>query len=163
MVGKMIREAWLSLLRRVSPHRWLSARLAEALLRGEGATTFTWTWDGDGSRGAVDDVEALLAGVDLAIRRAPSPLGADEFIVRVAAYGPCPEDEAGVEDTPEGRDLLRFESLTLDRYYDWVRGDAKQRLRGVLEAMAPSRHAPLLVVAVLPLGAALAAVLREEG
>ncbi len=159
MLGKAVREAWLSLLRRVAPHRWLSARLAEALLRGEGATTLTWTWNGDGS--SKDDMEALLVDVEEAIRRAPSPLGADEFIIRLAAYGPRPGDEAGVKDTPQGRELLRFESLTLDRYYDWLRGDAKQRLRELLEDMAPSRQAPLVAVIILPLGAALAAVLRE--
>jgi hypothetical protein len=158
-----LQYAWYRLLGTFSGQHCFAADLVAALERGEGATTFTWWWDD--TDGAADDGDCSLAGlmedIHHTVRRAPVPFGADEFFLRLAVYGPRPEDQNGFEDTPEGRDLLHFESHWLDRRDDWLHGNGRQWLREFLEKNEPSPQAPLVAVGVLPIGGAIAALLRE--
>ncbi len=160
-----VEKAWLRLAGLFSLRQRFIADVLAALERGEGSIVFHWYYDGEDD-GEADDGEiipvGLLADIDAAIRRMPAPLGADEFIINVAVYGPRLQDLDRFEDTPEGRRLLRVERFQLlDRYYDWKRGDGPQRLRRVLEQNAPSREQPLVIIQILPLGGALAALFRS--
>jgi len=130
--------------------------LLDALEEKEGAVYFTWTWDGNDP-----DVDGLISDIDEEVRQLPSPLGADEFFVRVWVYGSRPEDDQGVEDDTRGRRLLRVQSFTFDRYYDWNKGDGRERLRGFLEDNVPSPEVPLVVIGIFPLGGALRALLQD--
>ena len=128
----------------------------DALEKREGAVYFTSTWDGDDP-----NVDGLISDIDEEVKRLPAPLGADEFFVRVWVYGPRPQDRDGVEDDVRGRKLLRVQPFVFDRYYDWNKGDGKERLRAFLEENTPSPEAPLVVVGIFPLGGALGALLRD--
>jgi hypothetical protein len=152
-------RAWRSLLGAFSRRRRFVAEFLSALERGEGSVVFLWFWDGPDDYAA--DVAGLLADVDDAVRHAPAPLGADEMFIHVARYGPRPEDRDSVEPTGEGRKLLGRESLHVDRYYDWIRGEASRRLREILLRTPPSQEAPLVAIGVYPFGGTVAALLQS--
>jgi hypothetical protein len=152
-----VREAMSFVINWVTYDR-VTAELFAALERGEGSTVFLWSWDGPDDYAG--DVDELLDDIDEVVRRAPSPLGADEFFIRVATYGGRPQDVDGVETTHEGRQVLSSQSLFIDRYHDWRRGDAKERLLDVLRESVPRPTAPLMAVGIFPFGEALAAMLR---
>jgi hypothetical protein len=153
-----IHNAWLQLAGMISPRHRLEADFFGALERGEGATVYTWQWDGEADYDS--DVDGLLDCVDETIRQAPSPFGIDEALLRVLVYGPRLEDHIAVEETREGRELLRRESLYIDRLRDWKRGNGRSRLGELLRQNKPSPQTPLVAVAVYPLGEATAALLR---
>lgn len=157
---RLAQEAWKRVLCTVSPRHRYEIEYLAALERGEGASIFTWCW-GDAAD-AEAKIDALMAQVDQAVRRAPSPLGADESFVRVAAYGPLPGDAPG--DVPlveEGREIVRRESLLVDRYHDWKKGDAPGWVRQILGESVPCAKTPIVAVGVFPFGGALAYLLRE--
>jgi hypothetical protein len=158
LVWYRIERAWNGVLGLFSPLHCAYLDLVTAIEQGEGSSVITWWWDGDA--GEDDSLTEILADVDEVIRRAPAPLGVDECFIRVAVYGPRPQDRNGVEDALEGRELLRVERLCLDRYYDWKRGDGRERLRHLLESNEPTPQAPVVVVQVLPLGGAMGRLLE---
>lgn len=154
-----IERAWNGVLGLFSPLHRAYHDLVTAIEQGEGSSVITWWWDGDDGE-EDDSLAEILAHVDEVIRRAPSPLGVDECFIRTAVYGPRPQDRDRAEDELEGRELLRVESLCLDRYYDWKTGDGQQRLRQLLEQNVPTPQAPVVVVQVLPLGGAMGRLLE---
>ena len=156
---RTVDRAWLRFAGYFSERHRLAADLVAAVERGEGATLLTWHCDDSGEPDrSIDDV---LAEVDEAVRRAPSPLGADEFLLRVAVYGCDPTDEKRSRSQERGKELLEMHTEMLDRYYDWLRGDGLEQLRDRLEARVPCPAKPFVAVAVLPLGGAVAALLRD--
>jgi hypothetical protein len=156
---RAVDRAWLRVAGIFSERHRLAADLVAAVERGEGATLLTWHCDelGEPDR----SIEEVLREVDEAVRRAPSPLGADEFLLRVAVYTTIPDKERSGRSEDPGRELLEMHTEMLDRYYDWLRGDALDRLRQRLEKRVPCPDKPFVAVAVLPLGGAVAALLRD--
>jgi hypothetical protein len=156
-----IRRAWRRFLGLFSKRHCFSADVIDAMERGEGTTTFIWWWDGeeDGESGIGD----LMGDIDEAIRRAPSPMGIDEFFLHIAVCGSRPEDpEHGIGLVlDEPRATLRIKRFALDRYYDWLRGNARERVQSVLEEIVPRRQAPLVAIRVIPIGGALASVCKQ--
>jgi hypothetical protein len=138
------------------PHR-LTADLTAALEAGHGYTTLTWCWDEDQQ----ESVDQMLASVGEVIRRSPSPIGVDELFIDVAVYGARPEDAELIEDTPEGRRLLHWEEIFVDRRDDWILGDTPSQLRRLLASHEPSHEAPLVAVGIMSIGGAMSALLRR--
>jgi len=130
---------------------WAAFRLGAGVV-----DTFAWWYDADDQ---TDDLEDLVAEIGEAIVRAPSPRGNDDFVVKVLAFGPRAEDAHGVLDTVEGRALLcaytlpsrwraGAETCLLDRWHDWKRGDARERLAQLLREHRPTPAAPLVAVRI---------------
>jgi hypothetical protein len=156
-----IRRAWERILGLFSKKRRFAADVIDAMERGDGTTTFAWWWDEEELEEREEEytVDDLMADIDETIRRAPSPLGCDEFVLKIIV---CKEMRRSEEGVPEGRKAIRFESFVLDRYYDWHKGDARSRVRAILEESAPCPQAPLVGVVVLPIGGAIASLLRQR-
>jgi hypothetical protein len=155
-----INRAWGRFLGLFSKKRRFSADVIDAMERGEGTTTLGWWWDEEGLEEWEEayEIDDLMADIDEAIRRAPSPLGCDEFVLQIAA---CKKMRRGKGGRLEGRKVFRFESFVWDRYYDWRRGDAPQRVRTILEEVTPCPQAPLVGVMIMPIGGAIASLCRK--
>ncbi len=155
---RRIRKIWLRFLGLFSKGHCFAADVIEAMERGDGTTTLAWCWDGEGEEGEAYSVDDLMADIDEAIRRAPSPMGIDEFFLDIGVYG---RRKYGKGGRLEGQKLLHLESFILDRYYDWRKGDARERIRAILEENAPRPQAPLVGVMILPIGGAIASLCRQ--
>ena len=152
-------RVWMRLAGLVSERHRLAADLVAAVERGEGATLLTWQCDESGELDC--DLDDIVARVDEAVRRAPSPLGADELLLRVAVWSSIPSSDAKPKRRGKRCELIEMHTVMLDRYYDWLRGDALEQLRQRLEERVPHPGKPFVAVAVLPFGGAVAALLRD--
>jgi hypothetical protein len=153
-----VRRVWGRLLGLFSERRRFSADVLDALSRGDSNTIFAWWWDEAREEEEECELDDLMADIDEAIRRAPSPVGIDEFFLDITV---CKELRHGAGGRLEGRKVLRYESFVLDRYYDWRKGDARARVRAILEEVAPCPQAPLVAVEVQPIGGAIASLYRQ--
>ena len=140
----------------VDPGQQAANRMLAAAEQGVGGTAFVWMWPDA-------EIDALMAEIDETIRRAPGgSLGADEFLMVIRIWGRHPADGETIADCLEGRPLLQEYRLgVVDRYYDWNHGQAKARVRDLLQAHVPTQDAPHVTVAILSLGALVVDLLKQ--
>lgn len=148
--------------------RWLRPKqgvLLDGLVRGLGRRTFTLT-QAEGDRDAW--LPELIEQIDQVIQEAPSPVGIDDFMIRVRVFKRLPNPgSCGTE--PNWRRLLAHEfflgseeqDCLISRHRDWKHGDAKQRLANLLSEHRPTPKL-LVEVAVTSTGQLLIELIRER-
>ena len=131
-----------------------------------------WYWDDTAPDIGDTIAKEILSDIIEMITRAPVPFGGDDFLIMIRQFG-------GVLDQDDCFSLNRYEELKKflkahplirawnlrgNRWIDWMKGEAKERLYDVLLKAAPTRVSPLTLIGVVIVGRAVArAVLSPQG
>jgi hypothetical protein len=123
-----------------------------------------WYWQEGDPEEDTESVELTLSDIDEMIRRAPVPLGGDDFLIMIRQFGVLYRDNYRY-DFSRNDDIERFLKshplvgawdLPGNRWKDWKKGPAKKRLRNILILAEPKRLAPLTMICVIVVGRAVA-------
>src|SRR6185436_5212898 len=111
------------------------------------------------------DFDDLMGDIAELIEHAPAPMGADGYSVGIYRLAKLPGDEAlldeaRLETTLWQRKIVASWRVRGDRYYDWRRGDGKQKVRALLEEADPTPEAPVTVIEVISTGRAIVRVIQ---
>ena len=126
--------------------------------------TLLWYWQEGDPEKDPQSVDMTMADIDEMTKRAPVPFGGDDFLIMIRQYGALPsrdnrfnfDQNEDVERFLKNHPLIRAWNLPGNRWKDWKKGQAKERLQDILNSAEPNRLAPLTMICVVIIGRAVA-------
>jgi len=123
-----------------------------------------WYWREGDPEEDPESVLLTLADIDEMIKRAPVPLGDENFLIMIRQFGTTDKErdhfdfdrDDEVDRYIQSHALVGAWNLQGNRWFDWKKGQAKERLQDILNLAQPNPRAPLIVIGVIVVGRAVA-------